>query len=65
METKKSSSSFVLIIVAIIVGVALFRQFDFQTLTLAKPALGLVYLITFVVCVSIILKNAIKNSKNK
>ncbi len=64
METKKSSS-FVLIIIAIIVGVALFKQFDFQTLTLAKPALGIVYLITFVVCVAIILKNTIRNSKHK
>ncbi len=64
METKKSSS-FVLIIVALIVGVALFKQFDFQTLTCEKPALGLVYLITLIVCVSIIIKNAIKNSKTK
>lgn len=60
MENKKGPS-FILIIISVIIGVALYKQFDFQNYTFEKPALSVVYLITFVVCVSII----IKNSRNK
>lgn len=60
MENKKGPS-FILIIIAIIVGGALYKQIDFQNYTVEKPALSVVYLITFVACVAIM----IKNSRNK
>lgn len=47
METKKALK-FTLAIVAIIVGVTLFKQFDFQYLKFEKPALAAVYSITFI-----------------
>ena len=57
MENNKPSS-FIFIIIAIIVGVALYKQFDFQTLKFEKPALAIVYLITFIFSITIIIKNA-------
>ncbi|SDD56648.1 hypothetical protein [Pedobacter soli] len=47
METKKALK-FTLAIVAIIVGVTLFKQFDFKNLKFEQPALAVVYAITFV-----------------
>jgi hypothetical protein len=57
---KKNTMSFTLIIVAIILGAALFKQFDFQQLRFEQPALAAIYLITFGICVSILIKNARK-----
>ncbi|NBA88327.1 hypothetical protein GVN16_21320 [Emticicia sp. CRIBPO] len=56
MENKKSIS-FPLLICAIIIGVALFKQFDFQTLKFEKPWLVAVYLITFAGIVYVQIKN--------
>ncbi len=55
MESKKAPI-FALTIVAIIVGVALFKQFDFQSFKFEKPALSVVYGITFVFCAYVIIK---------
>jgi len=55
MEYKKTFS-FVFVIVAIIVGVALFKQFDSETLRFEKPALAVVYIITFVFSLFIIIR---------
>lgn len=38
------------------IGLALFREFDFQTFTFKKTALGIIYLITFIVCIYLMLK---------
>lgn len=38
------------------IGLALVREFDFQTLNFKKPALGFLYLITFIVCLFLMLK---------
>jgi len=54
---KQKAPVFTLSIVAIIVGVALYRQFDFETLSFQKPALAVVYAITFVVAVSVLIRN--------
>ncbi|RAJ08292.1 hypothetical protein LX64_00939 [Chitinophaga skermanii] len=54
---SKQGPSFVLLIVAIIVGVALYKQFDFETKTFAKPALSVVYGITLLVAVTVIVRN--------
>ncbi len=56
MENNKASS-FTFIIVALILGSALYKQFDFEMLKFAKPALAIVYIITFVVCIYFIVKN--------
>lgn len=54
---NKTSPSFVLIIVVIVVGVALYKQIDFQNFKVEKPALSAVYLITVVACLFFIIKN--------
>jgi hypothetical protein len=38
------------------IGLALFREFDFETLTFKKTALGILYLITFLFCIVFMLK---------
>lgn len=57
MENKKGSS-FVFIIVAIILGVSLLKQFDFEKLEFEKPALAILYIIVFVASIYFIIKNA-------
>ncbi|QIL41070.1 hypothetical protein G7074_18440 [Pedobacter sp. HDW13] len=56
METKKVLK-FTLAIVVIIVGVTLFKQFDFQNLKFEKPALAVVYWITFIGAVYFLFKS--------
>jgi uncharacterized membrane protein YuzA (DUF378 family) len=60
MESKKTFS-FTLSIVAIILGVTLFKQFDFETLKFEKTGLAIVYIIVFIASVYFL----IKNFKNK
>lgn len=47
---------FIFSIMAIILGVTLFKQFDFQTLTFEKPALAIVYIIAFAISVYALVK---------
>jgi predicted ferric reductase len=58
---KKKAVSFTFSIVAIILGVTLFKQFDFQNLRFEKTGLAIVYLIGFIISIYIL----INNSKNK
>ena len=37
-------------------GLALLREFDFQTFVFKKTALGILYLITFIFCIFFMLK---------
>lgn len=60
--SDKKGLPFPLIIITIILGWAAFKQFDFETLKFEKPALATLYLVTFVVCVYLILK---KKNKDK
>lgn len=55
---KKKGLPFTFIIIAIILGVALYKQLDFETLRFEKPALAVVYMITFIVSISLIIKSA-------
>lgn len=48
-------------IIAIILGVSLFRQFDYETLTFEKPALAVVYLIAFTMSIFFLIKGRKKN----
>jgi positive regulator of sigma E activity len=54
---NKNAPTFTLTIVAIIVGAALYKQFDFQTLTFQKPALAIVYMLVFVFSVYVLIRN--------
>lgn len=63
MKNKKPLS-FTFTIIAIILGVTLFKQFDFKAFKFEKPALAVVYLIVFVFSIYIIVKNY-KNQSEK
>lgn len=56
MENKKVISP-VLIIIAIILGSVLFKQFDYQNLKFEKPGLAIIYFIVFCFCIIVIVKN--------
>lgn len=62
MENKKAIS-FTFGVVAIILGVTLFKQFDFENLKFKKPALAVVYIIVFVFSIIILAKNFKKRSE--
>lgn len=56
MENKKVLS-FTFTIVAIILGVTLFKQFDFKTLKFAHTGLAIVYMIGFIISFYVMIKN--------
>jgi len=60
-KTKPQVPVFTFGIVAIILGAALLKQFDFQNFKFEKPALSVVYLIVFIFSVYVL----VKNFKNK
>ena len=55
MENKKGLSV-VLLIPTVIIGVALFEQFDIETLKFKKPAMAIVYFIGFILSIIFQLK---------
>lgn len=63
MENKNNAPVFTLSIVAIILGVVLYKQFNFETLTFEKPALAIVYIIVFVFSIFVLIKNFKKRSE--
>ncbi|RED18905.1 hypothetical protein BD847_4156 [Flavobacterium cutihirudinis] len=60
MENKKALV-FTFWIVAIILGVVLFKQFDFENLKFEKPALAIIYIAVFIFAVYFLVKNSKKN----
>ncbi len=56
MENKKALN-FYFVIIAIIIGSAVFKQFDFENLKFEKPALAIVYIVTFVFSIYFLIKN--------
>jgi hypothetical protein len=58
---KKKALTFTFSIVAIILGVTLFKQFDFKNLKFENTGLAIVYAIAFILSIYFL----IKNSKNK
>ena len=60
MDNKKGGSFF-FTIVAIILGVTLFKQFDFKKLAFEKTGVAIMYIIGFVISIYVL----IKNSKNR
>lgn len=63
MENKNKVPVFTFSIVAIILSVVLYKQFDFKTLTFEKPALAIVYIIVFVFSIFVLIKNYKKRSE--
>lgn len=62
MENKKPIL-FTFWIIAIILGVVLYKQFDFENFKFEKPALAIVYLIVFAFSVFVIIKNSKKRTE--
>lgn len=62
MENKKASN-FILIIIAIILGTTLYKQFDFDTHQFENTGLAAIYIIVFVTCIVLIIKNIVNNRK--
>ena len=63
MKNKKMPNLY-LVIISIIVGSALFKQFDFETLKFEKPALTILYIIVFVFSIYFLIRDY-KNSFKK
>ena len=59
MENKKTGS-FIFIIIAVILGATLFKQFDFESLRFEKPWLALIYMVVFILSIYFIVKNSKK-----
>jgi len=55
---KKNSLTFVFAVVAIILGITLFKQFDFAELRFEKTGLAIVYLIGFIIAIYVLVSNA-------
>lgn len=56
MENKKGQA-FPFVIIAIVLGWTIFKQFDFENLQFEKPALAIVYILTFLMSVYFLVKN--------
>jgi hypothetical protein len=57
MENKKGGLSITFSIIAIIVGSALFRLFDFERLRFEKIGLAIIYFVVFAFSVYFLIKN--------
>lgn len=60
---KNNAPVFALTIVAIIVGIALYKLIDFKNFTIERPALATIYFVTFVFSVYVLIRNLNKNSE--
>jgi hypothetical protein len=63
MESKKGLN-FGFVIIAFILGIALFKHFDFKNFSFRKPVLDILYLIVFAISICLIIKDY-KKSKVK
>ncbi|KFF04055.1 hypothetical protein [Flavobacterium reichenbachii] len=61
MESKKPLL-FTFWVIAIILGVVLYKQFDFENLKFEKPVLAILYFIVFAFSVYYLVKNSKKRS---
>lgn len=60
MNSEQKGFPMILGIIALIIGVALYKEFDFETFRFKKVGLGIVYLITFVALVVVIMQSRIR-----
>lgn len=56
MKNKKGLP-FPLVIIAIVLGWTIVKQFDFENFKFEKPAMAVIYILTFVMTVYMIFKN--------
>lgn len=54
---KSKAPVFLMIIVAVIVGSALYKQIDFNTMTVEKPALSVLYAVTFLFAIAVLVRH--------
>ena len=59
---KRKAPVFVMSIVAIIVGAALYKQINFTTMTVEKPALSVLYAVTFLFAVVVLVRHYTNSS---
>lgn len=55
--SSKKGQSFPFVIIATVLGWTIFKQFDFENLKFEKPALAIVYILTFLMSVYFLIKN--------
>ena len=60
---NKIGFNLIFAILAFPIGLALLKEFDFETFTFRKNALGILYLITFIFCVILIFKKRKKQTE--
>lgn len=64
MNTEKSKAPlFTMWVVAFIVGVALYKQFDFDSMRFKHIGLSIIYMATFVFAVYVLIKNRKKKTE--
>lgn len=63
--TTKNEYSFPLIIIAIVLGGTIFKEFDFKNLTFEKPALAVVYILTLLMTIYFIFKKDKSKAKKE
>ncbi len=63
--TNQKTITFILTVIAVVLGLTLLKHFDIKTFTTAKPALDGLYLVVFIACVYIVVKNKRDNENNK
>lgn len=56
--SNKKGLSFPLLIIAIVIGATIFKQFDFKNLRFEEPAMAVIYILTFLMTVYFIFKNS-------
>lgn len=59
--SPKKEYSFPLIIIAIVLGWTIFKQFDFENVKFEKPAMAVVYILTFLMTLYFIFKKEKEN----
>jgi len=55
--SNKKVQTFPFAIIAIVLGWTIFKQFDFENLKFEKPALAIIYILTFIMSVYFLVKN--------
>ncbi|ALL06174.1 hypothetical protein AQ505_12140 [Pedobacter sp. PACM 27299] len=63
MKDNKDLGSPVFWIIAVILGVTIFKQFDFENFQFKNPALGIIYTLTFIFSIYVIIKGRKKSHK--
>jgi hypothetical protein len=61
--SNKKGQIFPFAIIAVVLGWTIVKQFDFDNLTFEKPALAVVYILTFLMTVFFLIRN-FKNNKD-